>query len=65
MPKSTEAQIRASTRYHQSLDNIMIRPSKEFGQIIRSAAAEEGKPVQRYILDILERELNIKKETEI
>lgn len=34
-------------------DNIMIRPSKEEGSRIRSAAAEAGKSVQAFILDIL------------
>lgn len=54
---STEAQIRASTNYHRKLDNIMIRPTKEFGQTIRDAAAASGKSVQRFIIDLLEKEL--------
>lgn len=47
---STEAQIRASTNYNRSRDNIMIRPDKEEGQAIRAAAATAGQSVQAYVL---------------
>lgn len=50
---STEAQKRASAAYNRRQDNIMIRPSKEEGAVIRAAAAEAGKSVQAYILDVL------------
>ena len=46
----TEAQKKATAKYHKSKDNIMIRPSKEKGAEIRSAAAEAGQSVQAYIL---------------
>lgn len=52
MPLS-EARKKANTEYNKRRDNIMIRPTKEDGAKIRSAAAEAGKSVQRYILDIL------------
>lgn len=50
---STEAQKRASTAYNRRQDNIMIRPSKEEGAIIRATAAAAGKSVQAFILDVL------------
>lgn len=49
----TEAQKRASVKWNASRDNIMIRPDKETGAQIRQAAAEAGKSVQAFILDIL------------
>ena len=50
---STEAQKRASYKWNSSRDNIMIRPDKETGAQIRQAAADSGKSVQAFILDIL------------
>ena len=52
MPLS-EARKKANTEYNRRRDNIMIRPTKDDGAKIRSAAADAGKSVQRYILDIL------------
>lgn len=49
----TEAQKRASVKWNASRDNIMIRPDKETGAQIRQAAAQAGKSVQAFILDIL------------
>lgn len=51
--KSSQAQIDASVRYNKSRDNIMLRPADEDGKQIRAAAAAAGKPVQRFILDIV------------
>ena len=51
--KGTDAQKRAVREYQRRQDNIMIRPSKEEGQKIRQAAADAGKSVQAYILDVL------------
>ena len=50
---STQAQIRSAVKSNQKKDAIMIRPSKDNGALIRNAAAQAGKPVQRYILDIV------------
>ena len=52
MPLS-EARKKANTEYNRRQDNIMIRPSKEEGAKIRQAAADAGKSVQGYILDVL------------
>lgn len=49
----SEAHKKASVKYNASKDNIMLRPSKEDGAKIRKAAADAGKSVQRYCLDIL------------
>ena len=50
---ATEAQRRASINYNKRQDNIMIRPSKEEGAIIRQAAADAGQSVQGYILQAI------------
>lgn len=49
----TEARKRANAAYNRRQDNIMIRPSKAEGALIRAAAAEAGQSVQGYILDTL------------
>ena len=45
-----EAHNRASVEYNKRQDNIMIRPSKEMGAIIRQSAAAENMSVQGYVL---------------
>lgn len=51
--KGTDAQKKAVRDYQRRQDNIMIRPSKEEGAKIRQVAADAGKSVQGYILDVL------------
>lgn len=51
---TSDAQKRATINYNRRQDNIMIRPSKERGAAIRSAAAKEGQSVQAFILRVLE-----------
>lgn len=51
--KTSAAQIKANVKYNRSMDSITIRPSKEAGSRIRAAAQAAGKPLQRYILDIV------------
>ena len=43
----------AVKRYQATRDAIMIRPRKEAGQEIRTAAAEAGQSVQAYILQAI------------
>ena len=45
-----EAHSRANIEYNRRQDNIMIRPSKEMGAIIRQSAAAENMSVQGYVL---------------
>lgn len=52
--KSTDAQIKASVKYNQSRDNIMIRPKKDDGKRIRAAADKAGQSVQAYILQAID-----------
>ena len=40
----------AVKKYQEKRDSIMLRPSKEDGLVIRSAAKEAGQSVQAYIL---------------
>lgn len=56
--KGTEAQKKAVREYQKRKDNIMIRPSKEEGAKIRKSAADAGKSVQSFILDILREHIN-------
>lgn len=49
---STPAEKAAVLKYQRARDNIMIRPTKEEGQLIRQAA-DAGQSVQQYILDTL------------
>ena len=56
--KGTEAEKQAVARYPKSRDNIMIRPTTEEGAKIRQAAADAGKSVQAFILDILREHIN-------
>ena len=51
---ASEAKRRANIAYNKRQDNIMIRPSKERGAVIRAAAAQEGQSVQAFILRVLE-----------
>lgn len=51
--KSTDAQIKASVKYNQKQDNIMIRPTKEEGRVIRDSAKAAGQSVQAYILQAI------------
>ena len=48
-----EAHSRANIEYNRRQDNIMIRPSKEMGAIIRQSAAAENMSVQGYVLQTL------------
>ncbi len=50
----SEAHKKASAKWNKSRDNIVIRPTKEVGAAIRSAAAETGLSVQQYILQAVE-----------
>ncbi len=56
--KGTEAEKQAVARYQKSRGNIMIRPTTEEGAKIRQAAADAGKSVQAFILDILREHIN-------
>lgn len=46
----SEAHKAASKKWNESRDAIMLRPTKEEGSAIRSAAAADGLTVQKYIL---------------
>ncbi len=49
MPTS-EAQKKASLKWNKSRDSMTLRPDKETGAAIRSAAAAAGQSNQQYIL---------------
>ncbi|MGM9586983.1 MAG: hypothetical protein ACI3VA_05805 [Candidatus Limivicinus sp.] len=45
--------IDAVKKYQEKRDSIMLRPSKEDGQIIRDTAKAAGQSVQAYILQAI------------
>lgn len=47
------AKSKGNSRWNASRDNIMIRPTKSDGAMIRAAAAGAGLSVQQYILTAL------------
>ncbi len=47
----SEAKRAADKRHNAKLDQIMVRPYKEEGALIRSAAAARGQSVQSYVLE--------------
>ena len=49
--KTSEAQIKASTKWNTSKDAITLRIPKEVGAVIRNAAATDGLSVTQYILE--------------
>ena len=64
----SEAKRITDARHQAKLDQIMVRPYKEEGQLIREFAAAAGQSVQRYILEAvrerMDREKNQRKTTE-
>lgn len=49
MATTSAAKIRGNIAYNRRQDSITIRPSKDDGAQIRTAAAAAGQPVQVYI----------------
>lgn len=49
MPVS-DAHKKASKKWNSSRDNIMLRPTKDEGLIIRTLAHNSGMSIQKYIL---------------
>jgi uncharacterized protein (DUF1778 family) len=46
------AHVKASVKYNRErVDQIMIKPDKQTGAVIRQAAHAAGKPLQRFIVD--------------
>lgn len=52
MPLS-EAKRASDARHNAKLDQIMIKPYKEEGALIRTAAADAGQSLQGYILQAI------------
>ena len=63
--KNSDAQKEATARYNKkAYDRINIIVRKGQRQIIKDFAASQGKSLNRFILDAVEKEMNITKETE-
>lgn len=50
----SEAKRITDARHQAKLDQIMVRPYKEEGQLIREAAKAAGKSLQGYILEAVQ-----------
>lgn len=61
MPVS-ESRRRTNDKYNAKCDTIQIRPLKEKGQEIRSAAAAAGQSLQAYILQAVTERMEREKE---
>lgn len=63
--KYSDAQKEATARYNKkAYDRINIIVRKGQRQIIKDFAASQGKSLNRFILDAVEKEMNNPKETE-
>ena len=49
----SKAKKESNARHVAKLDQIMVRPLKEEGELIRKAAKEAGQSVQAYILQAI------------
>lgn len=65
MAKYSDAQKEATARYNKkAYDRIDVIVPKGKRQIIKDFAASQGKSLNRFILDAVEKEMNDPKETE-
>lgn len=65
MLKYTDAQKEATARYNKkAYDRINIIVKKGQREIIKQYAAKQGKSLNRFVLDAIEKEMNRGKETE-
>lgn len=61
----SEAKKAADKRHTAKLDNIMIRPYREEGVTIRTAAAAAGKSVQGYVLEAVREKMERERAGEV
>ena len=65
MAKYSDAQKEATARYNKkAYDRIDLVVKKGQREIIKNYAASQGKSLNRFILDAVEKEMNLNKETE-
>lgn len=65
MAKYSDAQKEATARYNKkAYDRIDVIVKKGQRQIIKDFAASQGKSLNRFICDAIDKEMNIEKETE-
>ena len=65
MAKYSDAQKEATARYNKkAYDRIDLIVKKGQRDIIKTFAASQGKSLNRFILDAVEKEMNLNKETE-
>ena len=64
-PKYYDSQKEATARYNKkAYDRINIIVKKGQRQVIKDYAASQGKSLNRFILDLVEKEMNQKDKTE-
>lgn len=65
MAKYSDAQKEATARYNKkAYDRIDLIVKKGQREIIKEYAASQGKSLNRFILDAVEKEMHLNKETE-
>lgn len=65
MPRYSDAQKEATARYNKkNYDRINLIVHKGQRQFIKDFAAKQGKSLNRYILDAVEKQMNIDAENE-
>lgn len=55
----SEAQTKASVKHNKKKDSITIRPDREIGTKIRTAAEDRGISVTEFILNAVEKYIEI------
>lgn len=64
-PKYYDSQKEATARYNKkAYDRINVIVKKGQRQIIKDFAASQGKSLNRFICDAIDKEMNMEKETE-
>lgn len=55
--KSTKAQLEATKRYHEKIENIVVHVPKGKKAIVAAYAKENGKSMNQYIVDLIDKDM--------
>ena len=56
-PKSSEAQLKASKKYHQKIENIVVHVPKGKKAIVSDYAKAKGKSMNQYIVALIDKDM--------
>lgn len=57
MGKTPKSKLEATKRYHQKLDSVAIRVPKGKREVYKKFAESKGKSLRRYIMDLIEADI--------